>query len=494
MSYSQCMHALSDKDVFRGLLGYGLFAETMPKIFSSVDFLNFCETMPHTFQKKAKDYIRYESVRNTNVVRMMGIPNPFVYYKLCSIISKYWVNLLNHFDNLTINHSYKVSRIHVRKHLGSPKIFTMSYNSWSLDDNPEADLRIGARYAVNADISNFFPSISTHSIPWAIAGKPYAKKHRKYGWINELDIAIRGIKDDETNGILIGPHASNLISEIILTRVDQKLMETYSYQRNIDDYKCYVESIDTAEKFIFDLRAGLKEYDLYLNDKKTKIVSLPESIETEWTNRLRYETPKEVNGWISYREVQRYFDLILVLMNNNNDNASILKFALKILQKKKLNFGARLCSQKFFLQMAVLYPYLYPYLDDLVFDTFGMDPLIIQDWCNEFFCSHYERGNYEAIAYMLSYAISYNFQITDFSEEKLIESPDCLVKTLGFLYAKKFFKSQKKKRNIYENAKWIYEKSDNSDQYWLYWYTVLSENDLLDDWKYLKKHKISFTL
>lgn len=41
----------------------------------------------------------------------------------------------------------------------------------------------------------------------------------------------------ETHGILIGPHSSNILSEIILTVVDRKLYEKhYRYVRAIDDY------------------------------------------------------------------------------------------------------------------------------------------------------------------------------------------------------------------------------------------------------------------
>lgn len=488
------MQALSDVDVFRGLLGYGMFAENMPKIFTSVGFMNFCETMAPSFSKKGRDYVRYESMRNINVVRMMGIPNPFAYFNLCKVISENWSRLKGHFDLQTMNHSYKVSRIHVRKRQGTAKIFEMGYKPWRLDDTPSADLKIGARVAVHADISSCFPSICSHAIPWAIAGKPYSKQ-KKNDWLKDLDSAIMGIKYDETNGILIGPHASSIISETILTKVDNKLMETYSYQRNIDDYLGYCKSTDLAEEFIFSLRSELKVYDLHLNNKKTKITNLPEPIETEWTNKLKSEVPIGVNNIVGYAEMQRFLDLVLSLLENNNENSAILKYALKILRKKKFTKGARICAQKFLLQFAVIYPYLYPYLDTLAFDLFDLDQTIIGAWCNEHFSFHNERGNYEAVAYMLCYAIKYNFKIDDFSVDKLIDSPDCVIKTIGSLYFKKHFpKGKKIKKDIYANAIELNKNPAISDQYWLYWYTVLTENDLSDDWKNIKKQKVSFIL
>ena len=55
----------------------------------------------------------------------------------------------------------------------------MNYKNWYLDGNPELDLLIQKneinRYLVKADISTCFPSIYTHSIPWAIVGKQQSK-------------------------------------------------------------------------------------------------------------------------------------------------------------------------------------------------------------------------------------------------------------------------------------------------------------------------------
>lgn len=55
----------------------------------------------------------------------------------------------------------------------------MSYSNWKTDGTPEPDLLIGKRYVVKADISTCFPSIYTHSIPWALAGKATAKKNSR---------------------------------------------------------------------------------------------------------------------------------------------------------------------------------------------------------------------------------------------------------------------------------------------------------------------------
>ena len=74
----------------------------------------------------------------------------------------------------------------------------------------------------------------------------------------------------ETHGIPIGPHTSNILSEIVLCAVDKELSE-YSYIRDIDDYECYVESEEVGKQFLLQLSNSLNKYGLRINHKKTTI-------------------------------------------------------------------------------------------------------------------------------------------------------------------------------------------------------------------------------
>ena len=74
------------------------------------------------------------------------------------------------------------------------------------------------------------------------------------------------MRNGETHGLLIGPHSSNLLSEVILTVVDKILYDKgYRFVRNIDDYDCYVGSQDDAKLFLRDLEEILREFDLPLD-------------------------------------------------------------------------------------------------------------------------------------------------------------------------------------------------------------------------------------
>ena len=77
------------------------------------------------------------------------------------------------------------------------------------------------------------------------------------------------VKHGETHGLLIGPHVSNLLSEIILVKIDKILYDKgWRYIRNIDDYTCYVSTYEDGQLFLTELSEQLKAYDLTLNHKK----------------------------------------------------------------------------------------------------------------------------------------------------------------------------------------------------------------------------------
>ena len=261
-SYYNFMTEISADELYDGLLGYGLFAEKLPPIFTSESFLDYCKKNNPTFDNRRRNYISFNIMRNINIPRTIGIPTPMNYACLCKTLKDNWSNILNHFKDYTGGDNYRVSRIHLRKlyEKGTgnrrPELFEMNYKNYKVEDNPNDNLLLEDqrtnKYLVHADISTCFQSIYTHSIPWALVGKSSSKNNRcKTLWFNKIDCEAQNCKNGETHGLLIGPHASNLISEIILVVVDRKLLDSqYRFIRNIDDYDCYVSSYEEGQRFI----------------------------------------------------------------------------------------------------------------------------------------------------------------------------------------------------------------------------------------------------
>lgn len=287
------MDEISSDELYEGLLAYGFFAEKLPPVFTAVPFFNYCKTVPDSFESGWNEYITFRVMRSISIPRLMGIPNPFKYQRVCAELRDNWDKICTHFHAQTDGQSYRVSRIHIRKEYNKKRIFEMNYKNWRVDGNPESDLLMHdkgtSRFLVQADISTCFPNIYTHSISWALVGKERAKQTiHDDTWYNRIDQACSDMRNGETHGLLIGPHASNLLSEIILTVVDKKLYDKgYRYARNIDDYDCYVNSHDEAQRFLRDLEEALREFDLPLNHKKTKVIELPIRVEKNWKHHMK---------------------------------------------------------------------------------------------------------------------------------------------------------------------------------------------------------------
>lgn len=154
-----------------------------------------------------------------------------------------------------------------------------------------AQRSVGARYLLKTDIARFYPSIYTHSIPWALHGKAAARADKKYlHFGNRIDLWTRESQDKQTGGIPIGPDTSFVIGEVIGTALDlelQKKLPNLQGTRSIDDYYLYFQSVSEAETGLAVLHGIAKQYEIEINDPKTEIISLPDSFEPAWKSDLR---------------------------------------------------------------------------------------------------------------------------------------------------------------------------------------------------------------
>ncbi len=490
--YYDYIDEISQDDIFDGFLGYGLFTDKLPPLFTSKAFCDYCKTPRICFSSKETNYIRFESIRNTNVPRLMGIPTPFAYYNLICSIRNNWDILKKHFFNNTFDDLYKISRIHIRKMHHTNALFEMNYDLLPNDISPIDDFLIGARFVVHADISTCFPSMYSHSIGWALAGKSVAKanKSNKSLFYNQLDFYIRNCKNGETNGFIIGPHAYNLLSEIILVNIDSKLKCKYKFVRNIDDYECYVRTQEEANQFLVDLNNALFEYNLLLNHKKTKIVKLPEVTLDNWVRQLNYFNLVDYkSGLTTYKEVNSYFDLINDLMQQNDNNSAIVKYGIRVLSNCKMSKSAIELYVKKCCHFAIVYPYLISILDEYVFKLFSTSKEIIENFVQEAFNDSILNNNYEASYYCLYYAMIYDFNIKNLDLEFVVNSNSCILKVVAYLYYKDKLMS-KELDALKDNA--LDLKINDMDEYWLFIYEILDSKDLDGDWKMIKNKHITF--
>ena len=375
----------------------------------------------------------------------------------------------------------------------------MNYKNWRTDGTPEPDIYIGKKYMVHADISKCYPSIYTHAVPWALIGKQEAKNNIKdsHLWCNKIDHFAQVSKQGETHGILIGPHTSNILSEIILCAIDFELSKKYkNYVRNIDDYICYVDTREEAEQFIIDLNRELRGFDLLLNHKKTEILELPLCLVDDWVHKIQNQIALlERKNYIDYKEIRAYMDFNIKLANENSDNQAVLLYAIKVLQPFHLSKNAKNYLVKSMVSLALLYPYFVPILGEYVFQSYQVDKNQVGKFANMIFDKYIIRNNYEACSYAILYAIHSEVLLSKFDLDEIMKSRDCILLLLALVYCRKFnMKADIKKLRAF--AETLIDSDDDNDyemeQYWLFVYECLGQNSLKKEWKALKKAKVSF--
>ena len=494
-SYLEHMESITSEELYRGLLGYGLFGEKIPPIFSSVDFYQWCIEHPDLLDNsKPTEYIYYESIRNVNIPRQLGLPEPFSYARLCKVLSDYWEGELRPYFKLkTENNNYKISRVHIRKLENSDAIFEMNYKKESEDGDPIRRLSIGKKYVVKSDIKSCYPSIYSHALSWALVGKTEAKRCSRDNtqWFNKIDKCVRNVKYGETNGILIGPHASNILSEIILVSIDDNLYRAgYKFIRNIDDYYCVTETYEEAESFIKSLLSELKNYNLAVNQSKTMILNLPLDSDSEWVHILGVPPIAGAFGVGEIQSVKAYLGQALQAMQNNSGDAAPIKYAIKVLKSLKVSKKSKDYIVDTILHWAIIYPYLVPLLHEFIFDRYDVPLDFIREFISILYKDSIIRRNYEGVAYAFFFSLKYNSEIESFDMNNLI-SGDCICKLLCFLYCKKFGKHEE--QNILkEHAKELMEL--NFTENWIFIYEILNQEELSgrERWSSLKNQGISF--
>lgn len=480
---------LTGDDVLTGLLDHGLFGEKTPPCFTSKGLAAiasktlapmFSQTDEHKLRKAlgkyTHDYMRYAALRDINIPRHLGIPHPESSAVQALAIKRHWTELLAHFAKP----ASRVSQVYVRP-LSGGRIFEMNYKGADRFQLEENELRwmAGAQYIAKTDISACFPSIYTHSIPWAMHGRNAAKTTRGLLALagNMLDQCTQHTRDSQTNGLLIGPHASNIISEIILTRIDSEMLSKgYTrLKRHIDDYEFYADSHDEAERFLHDLGLALREYELTLNEKKTRIMPLPRPSKENWVrelNRFAFVRGED----IKYSEVRSFLDLALELAQSNGTSAP-LNYAIKMMPTR-LNQRARKMYLQEAINLALAYPYLAPILDKNVFDKYAHEglPVAVAGFAANLIRLGLKKIYPDAIAHGLYYALKHEIPLK-LKESDLLEAlglNDCILTVLLLEYSKRHnLKSVQKAIGLRSTAL----KSEDSrarDRQWLLVYQTYS--------------------
>ena len=340
------------------LIEKGYFPKELPPIFSSSSLAQNLTSLPLTSSRNYSQPLRYSYSKYSSVHRAVSIPNPLHYIKLAEQVVTDWTNLLAHCNSSPLSKT-------------APKPDSARAITWrtTLDQLAilRAEQRVGARYVLKSDVTNFYGSVYTHAIPWALHSKAVAKADRSYKssaqggpplYGNLLDLASRNIQSGQTIGIPIGPDTSIPIGEALLASVDillaNRIGGSLAGFRFVDDYELVFGTFTEAENARNILQDSLAEFELQLNPRKTQIIELPSALDTSWTQELSafaIESPIEN---ILQSQLIRYFSRAFELARLFPGDP-VLKYAVRRIPDEDTR-AASLVLQRLLFQTAAADP------------------------------------------------------------------------------------------------------------------------------------------
>lgn len=350
--------ALNKNDIYEWLVTRGYFPEAyvLPPCFTVTKHAAYGKVyFPHTARKFTPPVTEYQQVafpKTDYTDRTFGIIDPQIHSDIAYAFASNWKAVLAvmfHQKNRVCSYSFPIpldaSNSGVVGQLRSGR---MIYEFIEMAENDIAAIAHKFKFLVKSDVKNFYPSIYTHSIPWALHGKKLIRQHQRRHDFNfagnRLDKLFQNANDGCTNGLPIGPAVSDLAAELVMSAVDRFLSPLIASDAVIvrfkDDYRILVRTEDDGRLAIKALQAALKEYHLELNDEKTQFYKLPDGIFRNWVSQYHAANPSPKRYYHFRRFKEAY--LSVVTIDRNNSGCGVIDRFLADIVTKKYKLRVRL--------------------------------------------------------------------------------------------------------------------------------------------------------
>lgn len=213
--------------------------------------------------------------------RRITLINPLYYVYFCKLITSpsNWKSIRNKFREFESNDLFLCSSTPVSKK-NTSNVAASVLNWWEDFEQKSLSLALEYEFMFSTDISNFYPSIYTHSFEWVFISKEEAKKKENNNNPGRLiDTHIQMMMSNQTNGIPLGSTLMDTFAELILGEIDLQLRKKteeqkitdYKVVRYRDDYRIFSSSKDDLDKISKCLVEVLGEFGLDLNSRKTEL-------------------------------------------------------------------------------------------------------------------------------------------------------------------------------------------------------------------------------
>lgn len=285
------LRAIDKTKIANWLLNEGYFPEqyVLPPTFRVQDF----ELEENRKNADIKDLARRQIIsisypKTLLTSREFGIQHPYNYHDIVFYLMEDWeaiMNLIFHKDLKIFSYSFPIPvNARDKGNLSPLRSGRMIYEWIAM---AEKDLVAEAHqfnFIVRSDITNFYNSVYTHSIAWALHGQEDAFNDMRESTLtgNKIDRLVQYANKGRTNGLPVGSALSDLIAETILATVDLNVSKKAQQQgieflatRFKDDYRILCNKKEDGEMILKILADELRQFNLAVNETKTVILDLP---------------------------------------------------------------------------------------------------------------------------------------------------------------------------------------------------------------------------
>lgn len=306
-------------------LAHGYFPSEMPPSYSTRTFAVVAAGLTPLTGRPWTSPVRFSLARTGGLRRATELPNPLAQLKLAGLCCNNWRELQRH----TARSPISLSRPVVGRQ-GSLRYKT----TFAKRPQIAASRMPGGSGTLRTDVSQFYPSVYTHAVDWAIRGKATAKRHLRTRHLGALlDEALRESRSGQTVGLSIGPETSWLASEVLLARVDEAMCKDFPQIakrgfRFVDDMTFYSSSAGEAYEVLARYEKLLADFELILNPTKVRVLDGLEPPEAPWVTPLRQVRYRDDNDAHLVNDLVDLFSLAMDAAVRHPTEA-VLSYAIK---------------------------------------------------------------------------------------------------------------------------------------------------------------------
>jgi len=425
------------KNKIKVLLERGYFPVQLPPCFTTARFAKAHHKLDAPWSALKLPRMqpeRFSVARSSYNRRVTSILNPVGYFFLCKHLAEHWKSIQNHYSRSR----FSFSRPRLERGLRAIRI-----NRFSDVHDHKLVQAAGYRYALITDISRFFPTIYTHSIPWALHGKQAAKTNKKNAAFfgNVLDASSMSVQDFQTMGLPIGPDSSHVIAEIIGTAIDRELRAAFdawpSGFRYVDDFYLFFNERADAERALAIVSRVVASFELEINASKTRIIETKELIEESWKYKIKGANFADAHA-AQRNDIHKFFENLIALEKAYRDE-SVVKYGLKIASSSIIKRQNWQIFEAYLLHCGFAYPNALQTIASL-FTTYAkygypLDLQAIGRFCNAIVLTHAPSDHHSEVAWALWIMVELGLALDAKSVAALgqISSSACVLLALSLL-------------------------------------------------------------